>query len=52
MRRIEEEEAAYVTKPQEAQQEWRKSLVEELRKRAEEYCGKGVLEKACLLELG
>ena len=23
-----------------------------LRKRAEEYCGKGVLEKTCLLELG
>jgi len=30
----------------------RRSLVGELRKRAEEYCGKGVLEKACLLELG
>jgi len=26
--------------------------VEELRKRAEEHCGKGVPEEACLLELG
>jgi len=26
--------------------------VEELRRRAEEHCGKGVLEEACLLELG
>jgi len=26
--------------------------VKELRKRAEEYCGKGIPEEACLLELG
>jgi len=34
------------------QQEWRRSLVEELRKRAKEYCGKEVPEEAHLLELG
>ena len=30
---------------------WRRSLVVELRKKAEEYCGKEVPEKALLLEL-
>jgi len=30
----------------------KRSLVKELRKRAEEYCGKGIPEEACLLELG
>ena len=41
-----------MAKPREVQQEeWRRSSVEELRKRAEEHCGKGVLEKAQLLEL-
>jgi len=43
LRRVEEGKAAHVTKPQEAQQEWKRSLIEELRKRAEEHCGKGVM---------
>jgi len=34
------------------QQKWRKSLVAELRKKAEEHCGKGILEETQLLELG
>jgi len=44
--------AACVAKPQEAQQEWRRSSVEELRKRAKKHCGKDVSEEVCLLELG
>ena len=40
-----EEEVACIAKPQDAQQGWRRSLVEELRKRAEEHCGKGVSEE-------
>jgi len=36
----------------EVQQEWKRSLVEELRKRAEKHYGKGVPEEAYLLELG
>ena len=43
---------ACMAKPQEAQQGWKRSSVEELRKRVEEYCGRGVLEEAQLLELG
>jgi len=35
-----------------AQQEWKKNSMEELRKRAEEHCGKGVPQEARLLELG
>jgi len=34
-----------------AQQEWRRSLQEELRRRAEEHCGKDVPDKVLLLEL-
>jgi len=45
LRRIEEEEVAHVTKPREVQQGWRRSSVEELRKRAKEHCGKGVPEE-------
>ena len=41
-----------MAEPQEAQQGWRRSLVVELRRRAEKHCGKGVLEEAHLLELG
>jgi len=41
-----------MTKPQEAQQGWKRSSVEELRKRVEEYCGKGIPEKAQLWDLG
>ena len=35
-----------MAKPQEAQQGWRRSSVEELRKRAEEHCERGVPEEA------
>jgi len=51
LRRIEEEKAACPVKG-EAQQEWRRSSIEELRKRVEEHCGKGVPEEAQFLELG
>jgi len=51
LRRIEEEKAARPVKG-EAQQEWRRSPIEELRKKAEEHCGKGVPREARLLELG
>jgi len=34
-----------------AQQEWRRSLQEELRRRAEEHCEKDVLDKVLLLGL-
>jgi len=51
LRRIEEEKAARPIKG-EAQQEWRKSSIEELRKKVEEHCGKGVPREAQLLELG
>jgi len=36
----------------EVQQEWRRSSIEELRKKAEEHCEKGVPREAQLLELG
>ena len=52
LKKVKEEEVARVTKPREAQQEWKRSLVEELRRRAKEHYGKEVPEKACLLELG
>jgi len=52
LRRAEEEKAACVAKPQEVQQGWKKSSIEELRKRAEEHCGRGILEETRLLELG
>jgi len=52
LRRVEEEEAVCVAKPQEVQQGWRRSSVKELRKRAEEHCRRGVLGEAQLLELG
>jgi len=50
-RRVEKEETARPVKG-EAQQEWRRSSMEELRKRTEEHCGKGVPEETQLLELG
>jgi len=34
------------------QQGWRRSSVEELRKRAEEHCGKGIPEETQLWDLG
>jgi len=48
---MEEEKAARPIKG-EAQQEWRRSSIEELRKKAEEHCGKGVPREVQLLELG
>jgi len=53
LRRAEEEEAACVARPREVQQgEWRRSLWEDLRKRAEWYCGPTVPQDAELWELG
>jgi len=53
LRKVEEEEVVYMAKPREAQQGmWKRSLMAELRKKAEEHCGKEVPEKALLLELG
>jgi len=51
LRRMEEEKAACPVKG-EVQQEWRRSSMEELRKRAEEHYKKGVLKEAQLLEIG
>jgi len=51
LRRMEEEKAAHPVK-REAQQGWRRSSMEELRKKAEEHCGKGVPREVRLLELG
>jgi len=51
LRRMEEGKAACPVKG-EAQQEWRRSSMEELKKKAEEHCGKGVPEEAQFLELG
>jgi len=58
LRRVEEEEAVHVARPQKVQQEgkpacstrkkaqeWQRSLVAELRKKAEEHCNKGVPEE-------
>jgi len=50
LRRMEEEKAVRPAK-REAQQEWRRSSIEELRKKAEEHCGKGVPRETQLLEL-
>jgi len=47
-----EGEAAHVAIPQKAQQkEWKRSLAHVLRQRAQEHCGEGILDMACLLEL-
>jgi len=52
LRRVEEDGAACVAKPREVQQGWKRSSVEELRKRAEEHCEKGIPEEAQLWDLG
>jgi len=52
LRRVEEKEVVHAVKPRKAQQRWRRSSVEELRKRTEEHCGKGVPEEAQLWDLG
>jgi len=47
------EEIAHVAMPQKAwQKEWRRSLVHVLRQKAQEHCGEGIPDEACLLELG
>jgi len=51
VRQVEEEKAAH-PKRREVQQEWKRSSTEELRKRAEEHCGKSVPREVQLLELG
>jgi len=51
LRRMEEEKAVHSARG-EAQQEWRRSSWEELRKRAEWYCGPTVPQDAQLWELG
>ena len=51
LRRMEKEKTAHPIWGK-AQQEWRRSSMEELREKAEEHCGKGVLEEVRLLELG
>jgi len=51
LRRVEEGEAARLVQGK-AQQGWKKSSMEELRKRAEEHCGEGILEEAQFFELG
>jgi len=53
LRRAEEEEAACMARPREAQQrEWKRSSWETLKKRAEWYCGPTVPQNAELWELG
>jgi len=42
LRRVEKREAVCMAKPREAQQEWRKSSMKELRKRVEKHCGKDI----------
>jgi len=51
LRKMEEEKVVCPAKG-EVQQEWRRSSIEELRKKAEEHCGKGVPRETPLLELG
>jgi len=52
LRRIEEEKTARPVKGEAQQEEWKRTLMEKLRIRAEVYCGKGVPEEVQLLELG
>jgi len=52
LRRVEEEEAVHMVRPQEAQQGWRRSSIEKLRKKAKEHYEEDVPEEMQLLELG
>jgi len=53
LRKVKKGEAACVAKPQEVQQEeWRKSPAHILQWKVQEHYGKGIPDKACLLELG
>jgi len=45
LRKMEEEKAAHLVK-EKVQQEWRRSLIEELRKKAEKHYGKGIPREA------
>ena len=38
--------------PKVQKKEWRRSLAHVLQQKAQEHCGKGILDEACLLELG
>jgi len=51
LRRVEEGKAARSVQG-EVQQEWKRSSMEELRKKAEEHCRKGIPREVRLLELG
>ena len=52
IKRMEKEKAACSTRGEVQQEEWKRSSIEELRKRAEEHCGKRVPQEAKLLDLG
>jgi len=52
LRRVEEGEVVHMAKLREVQQGWKRNSVEELRKRVEKHCGKGVPEEAQLWDLG
>jgi len=52
LRRAEEVKVACPVKGKAQQEEWRRSSMEELRKRVEEHCGEGVPEEAQFFELG
>jgi len=52
VRRIEEEKVVHSARGEAQQEEWKKNLIEELRKRVEEHCDKRVPQGARLLELG
>jgi len=51
LRRVEEEKMACPVQG-EAQQAYRRALVEELRKKVKEHCGKGVPKEVWLFDLG
>jgi len=52
VRRIEKEKVVCPTRGEVQKKEWKRSSIEELRKRAEEHCGKRIPQEARLLDLG
>ena len=52
VRKIEEEKVVCPTRKEAQQEEWKRSSIEELRKRVKKHCGKKVPQEARLLELG
>ena len=44
VRKMEKEKAVHPAREEVQQKKWKRSLIEKLRKRAEEHCGKGVLQ--------